>query len=70
MNKIFLFYKPTIASGWNIFYSHLLTGVISSKKCWRVENKLMLVSEGVILLKFSFYEILTKIQTKKINWIF
>ena len=40
-------------------------GLISSNKYQKVAKKLAPVLKGVIPIKFSFYEILTKIQTKK-----
>ena len=48
-----------------MFHLHLLTGLISSKKYWRVVKKLVAVLKGVIQVKFYFHEILTKIQMKE-----
>lgn len=45
--------------------STLLIRLISSNKYWRVARKLVLVLKEVIPVKFSFYEILKKVQTKK-----
>ena len=39
--------------------------LISSKKYWRVAKKLVAILKEVIQVKFYFYEILTKIQTKE-----
>ena len=38
MSEIFLFLL-TILPGWNMFYLHLLTGLISSDRYWRVAKK-------------------------------
>ena len=43
----------------------LVVGLISSKKYWRVATNLVPVLKRVIQVKFYFYEILTKIQTKE-----
>ena len=48
-----------------MFYLHLLIRLISSKKHWRVAKNLVPVLTGVIQVKFYFYEILVKIQTKE-----
>ena len=48
-----------------MFYLHLLIGLISSNKYWRVAKKLLLLLKVVIQIKIYFYEILLKIQTKK-----
>ena len=45
--------------------STLLIRLISSNKYWRVARKPVLVLKEVIPVKFSFYEILKKAQTKK-----
>lgn len=64
MSGIFLFYEFTITSGLNIFNLHLETGLVTSKKYWRVSSKRPFLKE-VIQGKFYFYEILTKIQMKE-----
>ena len=38
-------------------YLHLLIGLISSTKHWRVAKFLKLVLKGVVQVKFYFYEI-------------
>ena len=43
----------------------LVIGLISSEKYWRVATNLVPVLKRVIQVKFYFYEILTKIQTKE-----
>ena len=43
----------------------LVVGLISSEKYWRVATNLVPVLKRVIQVKFYFYEILTKIQTKE-----
>ena len=48
-----------------MFYLHLLIGLINPKKHWSVAKKLLPVLKGIIQVKFCFYEILTKIQTKE-----
>ena len=48
-----------------MFYLHLLMGLISCKKYWRVTKKLVLALKRLTQVKFYFYEILTKIQTKE-----
>ena len=48
-----------------MFYLHLLIGLISSNKYWRVAKKLVLLLKVVIQIKIYFYETLLKIQTKK-----
>ena len=48
-----------------MFYLHLLIGLISSKKYWRETKNLVPALNEVIPVKFYFYEILTKIQTKE-----
>ena len=48
-----------------MFYLHLLFGLISSKKYWRAAKNLVPVLKWVIQVKFYFYKILTKIQTKE-----
>ena len=42
-----------------------IIGLISSKKYWRVVKNLVHVLKGVIQIRFYFYKILTKIQTKE-----
>ena len=54
MNEIDLFWKPKITSGWNVFYLHLLNGLITCTKYWRVSNKLVLVWKANSNKKFSF----------------
>ena len=61
---MFLFYKLTIMSGLNMFYIHLLIGLISSKKYCRAAKNLVLALKVIIKVKLIFYEILTKIQKK------
>ena len=62
MSEIFLFYKPTIPFGWNMFYLQVLytIGSIGSKKS--------VLLKGVIQVEFYFSEILMKIQTKE-EWL-
>ena len=48
MSERFLFYKPTITSGWNIFYLHLLIGLITSKIYWRIAKNLVPILKRVI----------------------
>ena len=48
-----------------MFYLQRLIGLIGSKKYWREAKHLVSVLARVIQVKFCFYEILTKIQTKK-----
>ena len=48
-----------------MFYLLLLIGLICSKKYWRVAKISVLVLKVIIQVKFYFYEILTKIQTKE-----
>lgn len=43
----------------------LVNWLINSKKYWRVAQNLPPVLKRVIQVKFYFYEILTKIQTKE-----
>ena len=52
MSDIFLFYKLATTSGRNMFYLHLLNGLINSKKYWKLAKKLMLFKKGVIQAKF------------------
>ena len=68
MSEAFLLYNLTITSGWDMFYLHLLIGLISYNKYWRVEKKLVLLLKVVIQIKIYFYETLLKIQTKK-EWL-
>ena len=53
-----------------MFYLHVLIGLISSKKYWRVAKFLVPVLEGVIQIKSYFYDILKEIQTKKERYYF
>ena len=53
-----------------MFHLHLLIGLTSCKKRWRVAKHLVPVLKEVIQAKFYFYEILIKIQTKKERLIF
>ena len=64
MSGIFLLYEFTITSGLNIFYLHLETGLVTSKKYWRVSSKGPFLKE-VIQGKLYFYEILAEIQMKE-----
>ena len=64
LNKSFSFINLEERLDKYLFYSRSV-GLISSKKYRRVAKKLAPVLKGVIPIKFSFYEILTKIQTKK-----
>ena len=48
-----------------MFYLHLLIGLISSKRYWRVAKTLVPVFKRVIQVKFCFYEIFMKIQSKE-----
>ena len=48
-----------------MFYLDLLIGLISSKKYWSVAINSVPTLNGVNQEKLSFYEILSKIQTKK-----
>ena len=50
-----------------MFYLHLLIGLISSEKYWGVAKYLVHDLKEVTEVKFYFYEILTKIQRKKLN---
>ena len=43
----------------------LVNWLINSNKYWKVPKNLPLVLKRVIQVKFYFYEILTKIQTKE-----
>ena len=55
-----------------MFYLHLIIiGLISSKKYWRIAKNWVPVLNDVIQVKFYFYEILIKIQTKdeKLNFL-
>ena len=65
MSERFLFYKPTITSGWNIFYLHLLIGLITSKIYWRIAKNLVPILKRVIQVKLYFFEIFTEMQTKE-----
>ena len=65
MSERFLFYKRTITSGWNTFYLHLLIGLITSKIYWTIAKNLVAILKHVIQVKFYFFEILTKMQTKE-----
>ena len=48
-----------------MFYLHLLIGLISSIKYWRVAKKLVLLLKVVIQIKIYFFETLLKTQTKR-----
>ena len=48
MSGIFLFYEFTITSGLNIFYLHLETGLVTSKKYWRVSSKGPFLKEVIL----------------------
>ena len=48
MSEIFLFYKLTLTSGQNMFHLHLLIGLISSKKFWRLAKNLVPILKAVI----------------------
>ena len=65
MSERLHFYKPKITSGWNIFYLHLLIGLITSKIYWRIAKNLVPILKRVIQVKLYFFEIFTKIQTKE-----
>ena len=39
--------------------------IISSKKYWRAAKMLVIVLNGAVQVKFYFYEIFPKIQTKE-----
>ena len=48
-----------------MFYVHLLIGLINSRKYCREAKSLVPILKRVIQVKFYFYEILTKFQTKE-----
>ena len=52
-------------------YLHLLIGLISSKKYWRVAKHLVSLLKGTIQVKLYFQETLIEIQTKeeRLNFI-
>ena len=64
LNKSFSFVNLEECLDKYLLYSRSV-GLISSNKYQKVAKKLAPVLKGVIPIKFSFYEILTKIQTKK-----
>ena len=52
MSGIFLFYKLTETSGWNMI--HLILGLIISKKYWRVAKNLVPVLKVIqVIMKTS-----------------
>ena len=65
MSELSISYKVPIMFIWSIFYLHLLIGLISSENYWRVKETSVPVLKGVIQVKFYFYEILTKTQSKE-----
>ena len=48
-----------------MFGLHLLIGLISFKKYWRVTKKVVPVLKEIIQVKFYFHKIITKIQSKE-----